>query len=274
MAAVRGWSSQPGHKKSSEIVPSLSFEERRKLLTFEQLCKKPEDCEAPLGCLGGFQDDKALCLDSDCTSDLQCEEGFACHALRTLDRRRFIRTCVPAGKRVEGQACDKGLVLVDWACARGLRCHGFCGRSCIPGVPLMCPTGSFCHDSIDGASCQPTCEETGCPQGQQCIVMGEGLSICGLVLGQQCQQHPCAEGQECDLGYPGILEGRNPVAVSMECVQRCGDGKPPCPADAVCFSGTCRQSCDPTVANVCGPDRRCVASEHEAKGICRLDTGG
>lgn len=269
VGALRPWETGAEADRPRDMVPVLSLTERRKLLTFEQPCAKPEDCEPPLGCLGGFPEEKAFCMDSECTTDLQCEESFGCHALRTLDRTRFVRTCVPAGRRKEGEPCRSAIGLPGQACARGLQCNLFCGRPCVPGVPLTCPDGFFCQDSVDGASCLPTCERTGCPGGQECVPMGKGGSICTFVVGENCERTPCRDGSSCRVGMPDPRDGG--TVTTLECVQRCGEGLPPCPEAFLCWKGSCRRSCDPASPDACGLNRACRPVPHEQRGICRLD---
>src|SRR3712207_4913546 len=58
------------------VSPMLSRSEKRKLLTFERPCSRPDDCEPPLACLdlGGTR--SSLCVASECQTDLQCQENF------------------------------------------------------------------------------------------------------------------------------------------------------------------------------------------------------
>ncbi|OJT25762.1 hypothetical protein BO221_07875 [Archangium sp. Cb G35] len=122
----------------------------------------------------------------------------------------------------------------------GFRCNaGWCGRSCQPDEPTSCPQGFFCREGIDGHSCLPTCEETGCSNGQECVSLGEGISVCAVVRGNNCQKVPCSEGGLCSVWPPRYEDSR--LELKMACSRvSCSDGGPACPPGTSCVQGLCR----------------------------------
>ncbi len=229
---------EPVPERNAQLVPMLSWEESRKLQTFDRPCQTQEDCDAPLGCTPLNPGGPRVCLASECMTDLQCEEGFTCQALPTLERERWVRFCTPLGRRKEGEPCMKGLGIVRNSCEQGLICTAWCGRPCTLNAPESCPEGFYCKEGgPEGPSCHPTCEGRGCPDGQQCIHIEGRTSLCAEVLGRNCQHEPCPERQECRLHFPR-KRGQGWV-MGMECVQPCGDGAP-CPEGLVCAGGACQ----------------------------------
>lgn len=253
-----------------EVLPVLSAEERRELLTLERVCQRPEDCEPTLGCVELNPGQPNICAASECTTDLDCDEGFTCRTLRTLGKGPRVRWCILEGWRKEGEPCMQGLGLRRNNCARGLLCAGWCGRPCELDDPESCPEGFYCQRGADGPTCLPTCEGLTCPEGLQCISFHGRTSVCGEVRGQDCQRTPCAEGSVCRLHLP--RKGPRGPLVGMECVQPCGEGKPPCPDGQVCASRECRRPCEPDTPGACGPDEVCKPHPVEKRGLCHLQT--
>lgn len=204
---------------SEKSAPVLEEGVMSSLQTFGRSCWKREDCEFPLGCLYFAGDPKGFCGGSTCQTDLQCDEGWTCQTLRTLESGPLIRTCVPVGSRKEGEACVMTLGMDGDTCVKGLRCNGgWCGRTCELDESMSCPEGSFCREGLNGPSCVPTCEGRTCAQGQQCVPMEGGASVCVEVLGENCRHVPCPEGQRCSLG-PIRYKKSGAVKLKMACVQ-------------------------------------------------------
>ena len=260
----------PPSRSDVRVSPVLSYGEYRELLTYGKACRGQADCESPLGCLQINPGDASYCLASECMTDVQCPDGFACRSFTTLNSGPMIRFCAPIGPQQEGHPCMQGLGVNTFACAQGLRCAGWCGRPCELDAPATCPEGFFCGKGPEGPSCLPTCEGRTCPEGQQCIRFEGGTSVCAAVRGQDCQQTPCAEGFECRRHFPRT--GAQGLVVGMECVQPCGEGAA-CPEGLVCSHGECRRSCEPDTLGACGPDEACKqGSATEQQGVCRLRT--
>jgi hypothetical protein len=250
---------------ASTLSPVLSVEERRQLLTFERACERREDCESPLGCLRG-PTGRALCVASECQTDLQCEQGRVCRTLRTLDNGPLVRSCELAGTAREGEPCSEFATQLSSACEAGLICNTHCGRPCKLEDSSSCAEGFFCAEgSPEGPSCLPTCRGRACPEGQRCVAFRGGLSVCATLHGEDCEQVACPQGQECRTAYvPG-----QPGRVKRECVTRC-DEQRPCPQGRVCHAGNCHTPCDVDAASPCGPDQRCVFFPVARRWFCAL----
>lgn len=214
--AWKSWSEESARRVKES--PRLALEETWRLQTYSRKCWKGTDCEPPLGCLSvSAHEREGLCSDSWCRTDLQCGEGRTCQTLRTLDEGPLVRVCVEPGRRKEGEACVLARGPAESTCTRGLRCGGgWCGRPCEMGHPESCPEGSFCRDGLDGPSCLPTCEGRRCSEDQQCVPMGDGVSVCAKVLGENCRRAPCPEGRQCTLG-PLRYTKSGTVKLEMSC---------------------------------------------------------
>ena len=252
----KSWSEE--RTRRAKESPILALEETWKLQTYSQKCWRGADCESPLGCLSFSANEReGLCSDSWCKTDLQCRDGSTCQTLPTLDEGPLVRACVFPGLRKEGEACVLAREPRDRTCAQGLHCNaGWCGRPCQSEVSTSCPEGFFCRSGIDGPSCLPTCEVKGCPEGQQCISMGEGISVCAVVRGENCQKVPCSEDRLCSLWPPRYKESR--LELRMACAHfACGTGRPACPPGTSCVQGACRRTCEPVFPDagpaVCQP---------------------
>ncbi|XXF78190.1 hypothetical protein P2318_00090 [Myxococcaceae bacterium GXIMD 01537] len=254
--------------RNARVRPMLTWAEASQRVTFLKACHVPADCEEPLGCMRVNPGDPSYCFATECMTDLQCDEGFACRAFSTVEGGPLVRVCAPIGKREEGQPCLQGLGLKRHTCGEGLVCAAWCGRRCELGAPASCPEGFFCAEGPEGPSCRPTCAGRTCPEGQQCISFEDGASVCAEVRGQDCQRTPCAEGLECKRYFPRVRpEG---LVLGMACVQPCGDGKPPCPEGLLCASGECRRPCGPDAGSACGPDEVCKRNAVEGRWLCQL----
>lgn len=272
--AVGAWWTRPQPQPARDtrlVSPMLSLEERRALLTHERACQTSEDCEAPLGCLS-IDWGQALCMASECLTDLQCEEGFTCKTLRTRGQGPRVRTCVVRGVAQEGAPCMASFTFTpEESCRPGLICNGYCGRPCQLGAPESCPEGTFCRDGKNGASCMPTCEGRSCAEGEECARFQGGFSVCARISGENCQRHACRDGTRCSVAY---LPGRR-GEVQMECVQDCGAEHPPCPEGTVCEQRQCRRPCERDNPSACGPKETCGYNPRTQRWLCtvRLSDG-
>lgn len=260
------------------ISPVLSYEERLQRVTFMRRCEKSTDCEPPLGCWKHRRLAEPVCVDSDCVTDEQCEQGYTCQALKTEGQGPIVRLCMRDGVRQEGEQCLDLPHSKEEACAPGLRCfRGWCGRPCLMENPGLCPAGFFCADDVAGAVCLPRCDAQSCPGGKQCVRFDKAgvpsISACVVVHGPQCQQTPCPEGQECILSQTmdKELEVSRPDEVWMTCRQRCGKNGPACPAGFTCFLKSCRRLCEPNEPGTCGPQERCDHNNPKDPSTCRFD---
>jgi hypothetical protein len=252
------------------VSPMLTAEERLRLQTYHRQCLRKPDCEPPLGCLFDPRAGWFYCADSQCVTDEQCPEGFACHPLPTVEEGPLVRYCIPPGVRKEGENCVSVPSGPEYGCEPGLLCgQGWCGRPCQLDKPLSCPQGFFCGDTTPGPTCLPSCEGRACPDGMRCIRDGrKGASACAVVYGQDCQQTPCTEGREC---VP-VFGARKAGQVWMKCSPECGPGLPVCPEGLVCERRSCLKPCDPSGPNVCAPGFSCQSlSDERQQGMCRSD---
>ena len=242
----------------ARISPMLSNEQRMRLMTYRRECGSSAECEPPLGCLYESRYRQAYCTDSQCLTDAQCPEGQVCRGLATDEAGPSVRICVPIGVQQEGESCDPAPGDKEHACAAGLLCGGrdssWCGRPCQLGAQATeCPEGFFCASTLPEPVCLPTCETRGCPEGQHCVRFNEGASVCAHVYGPHCQRAPCPEDRVCRV----LMAPSHPGKVWMECVERCGEGLPPCGAGKVCDVWQCLPGCDPQAPDVCGEGYRC-----------------
>ena len=258
MAAVwtmvrRGTSMQRLAPEGVRLVPVLSDEERRQRATWHHPCREDAECEAPLVCFFNSRSSERYCSDSTCLTDAQCPGGFACRTVPAARQNTSVQVCTQVGVRKEGEECVLMPSTPNAGCEWGLLCSGRCGRPCQRDVPASCPQGFFCADGLQGPSCLPTCEGRACPEGQQCVSLGKGASLCAYIHGEDCQRQSCADGQRCVARTRlGVQEH-----VWMECVQPCGDERAPCPEGFRCLRQECRQRCDPDASDTCGPWHRC-----------------
>lgn len=247
------------------LVPRLSFDEQSKLPTFLRNCEGDEDCAAPLVCLQGVPLVKPYCTLSECATDLDCEEGFACRAVKAGPH--VVRLCGARGQAREGEWCLKLPLHQASGCEPGLVCaSNWCSRPCQPGEHADCPEGTVCGgDDAEGPACLPSCEGQTCPEGQRCVRLPQGPSICAHVNGRDCQREACSAGQVCEV-Y--LHEARRGGEAWMACKRPCGP-ETSCPEGSVCLSGRCRTRCEPGRAdNTCGPEQVCRPSKIAGSGVC------
>jgi hypothetical protein len=238
--AMRGGQPVEMPHVKEQVAPILPLHEQKALQTFGRDCSGREECEAPLGCLYFAGEREGFCGGSTCQADFQCGEDWMCQTVRTLGDGALIRTCVPPGMRKEGEACVQTLGQEEQTCAEGFRCNaGWCGRSCQPEDPTSCPQGFFCREGLDGPSCLPTCEASGCAEGQACVPLHEGISVCAVVRGENCQKVPCSNGGLCSVWPPRYKESRLELKMACSLVS-CSDGGPGCPPGTSCVQGLCR----------------------------------
>jgi len=212
-----------------------------------------------------------------CSWGMQCEGGM-CIAESVGSTRTGFSDGTCTELCIE-QPCSVGDVCVDLR--DGLYCLPACG-----GESGECRPGYVCH-SLLGA-CFPSCKNTGCPGGMQCLPEGEcGYEAATLtVLGG-----PCAGDSECQTGYcvTAFSGGEFTGWHSGMCVQPCTDDGcpdgsepvvlgqepwclPACLPDAPCREGyVCSpvaQACLPdcTLGWMCGEGYLCMAD-----GTCQVD---
>jgi|SRR5215217_674130 len=261
---------RPEHFRGRPVSPPLSKEERGPLRTYHRDCTRSTDCEAPLGCLMDARAHAQYCADSQCLTDAQCEDGQHCQLLATEGHGPMVRYCLLLGVRTEGERCIKVPASREEACAPGFICGssgGFCARPCSLTEPESCAPDFFCADTQPEPLCLPTCEKSGCPEGQHCIRHEEGASACARVFGPQCQQTPCPSGQTCEFIHASHLPDR----IWSECEQRCGKDFPPCPDGLVCDGWACEQPCDPKGPNTCDEGYRCFQRRPSSPWVCHPD---
>ncbi len=252
------------------ISPILTANQRMRLETYGRRCGPGKECEPPLGCLFDPRYPRSTCTDSECLTDEQCLEGDVCRRLATWGEGPQVRRCIPVGPRKEGEGCvelpddKRNACEATWLC--GGREHSWCSRPCRLGDNADCSEGFFCADTVPQPLCLPTCATRECPAGQQCIPFEEGASMCAQVYGPQCQQTPCPDGLECHVAREPAYPGK----VWMECVEPCGEGKPPCGAGKVCDGWHCLPACDPrSTAEACGEGYHCSRSWEQGPFSCQ-----
>lgn len=252
------------------ISPILDTEERTRRVTYRRYCSLSSDCEPPLGCLSDSRLMTHYCTDSQCRTDEECPEGQLCQSLATTGGGPLVRLCIPIGVRQEGEHCIQVPHRKEVACGPGLLCSGedgWCARPCSKDNAASCPEGFFCADVAPQPVCLPTCETRGCPEGQQCIHYKEQSSACAQVYGPHCQQTPCPDSRECDVGDVPQLPGK----VWTECVELCGEGRPPCSEGLVCAGWHCMPPCDPRGPNTCAEGYRCKQRKPDRPWVCEPD---
>jgi len=267
---LRHFQTQGGALPEARVVPILARAETRALPTYGHSCQDPKDCDAPLACLSFFPATDGVCVDSECMTDAQCEQGFTCRTRKAPGDGALVRQCVLVGSRQEGQPCFDSAAEPEEACGQALFCvDGHCGRPCQLDVPTSCPAGFVCRAGLDGPSCHPFCKGGDCPTGQECVSPGTDEARCMIVQGENCQRNPCAEGLECDITSTPEKEA---WSARMECLLPCDD-KRACPEDSMCFLGGCRRRCGPEAKDVCGPRKRCVQFPVDKFWVCMSSPG-
>jgi hypothetical protein len=251
--------------QEGRVVPILTDEEFRAQLSYLKPCQTDTDCTTPLACYFDPARRMHVCGDSTCQTDLQCEEGYTCRTLSTVGRQARVRLCVLKGVRAEGEQCAPFFPSAQYHCVPGLLCQDWCGRPCQMEELESCPEGFFCREGPEGASCLPRCESQGCAAGQRCVSRDEGIAICATVHGQDCELEPCPEGQKCQMRAlpekPGQLWG--------QCIQACGEDKPPCLQGRVCIADKCYRACDPHDPSACEPHFVCDTLGDNSPWYCQ-----
>lgn len=254
---------------SVQIIPVLDDETRLRLGTYHHDCGLNSECEPPLGCVMDTRLFRQYCTDSQCTTDTQCPEGQTCQDIATNGDGLMVRFCVPMGRRLEGESCYPLPGNKDEACTAGLVCGSggsqhWCGRPCHPGDLASCASGFFCADTVPEPLCLPTCETQGCPEGQHCVRFDKGTSVCAKVYGPNCQQATCPQDRECHVAVEPTLPGQ----AWMECVERCGEGFPPCSAGMACDGWQCKPACAPQTPDPCGDGYHCIQRKPDRPFVC------
>lgn len=252
----------------ANIVPILTQEERRALLTYRRPCDNQKDCAPPLACLHLSPGGERVCIDSSCMTDLQCKQGFTCRTRQGLEDGPLVRRCVLVGQRKEGQPCLETTTRLESACEPGLLCgNGYCGRPCQLDGPSSCPAGFVCRAGPETSFCQPFCKGGDCPEGQDCVGAGTDDASCMVIRGPNCLRDPCPEGLSCNpIDYTPRAEA---WTARVECVIPCGKGKWSCPKDSVCFLGGCQRECGPDAGEVCAPGQQCIEQVPGRLWLCR-----
>jgi hypothetical protein len=248
------------------LSPVLTADQRARLMTYGRDCGSSLKCEPPLGCLMEARAYRQHCTDSRCMTDAQCAEDEVCRNLATWEGP-LVRFCVPVGLRQEGEGCVKLPSEKEGACRLGLICashEGFCARPCRLGAAAACPEGFFCADTLPEPACLPTCEARECPLGQHCIRFEEGASVCARVYGPNCQQAPCPDNQECEV----LLDSPQPDKAWLTCIERCGEGFPPCRPGQACDGWRCKLACSPEEPDACGEGYHCWQRRPDRPFVC------
>ncbi|ADO69095.1 uncharacterized protein STAUR_1291 [Stigmatella aurantiaca DW4/3-1] len=253
-----------------QLSPVLDTEESTRRSTYRRECGLSQECEPPLGCVFDARIRSWYCTDSQCNTDVGCPEGQVCQSIATEGDGPWVRFCVPVGSRMEGERCYELPGDKDAACSAGLLCvgqGGWCARPCLSDTTEACPKGFFCARTLPEPACLPSCEERGCPSGQQCILQEDGGRACVEVYGDNCQQTPCPQGRQCDVEQ--VPE--HPNKVWMACRERCGEGLPPCFEGRVCDGWRCKPACAPQEVTACGAGYRCEKRRPDRPYACQPD---
>ncbi len=266
--SVKGAVAGSVHSEQLHLVPLLTAEQRHRLLTYERDCRTDADCEPPLRCFFNDRLSKHFCTDSRCMTDLQCPEDFVCRTFDTDNGKDRIRGCALVGVREEGESCRRLPDTREEGCTRGLFCQTRCGRPCRLDEPSSCPTGFFCDDGPDGPSCLPNCDGLSCPEGQRCVSVAKGVSICARIQGLDCVSNPCPKGQDCQV-YANLQPADE---VWMECLSSCAASEPRCPEGTACYLYQCHKSCDPQAPSACPPGFVCGHQEPSKPWVCLPDS--
>jgi hypothetical protein len=250
---------------ASRLVPMLPPDEASRLPTFTRSCEGNEDCDAPLVCLRQLKWKRA-CVASTCATDADCSGGLSCYSIAVGER--VVRMCGAPGEVEEGAFCTELPLERNWACAPGLVCtQTRCRRPCQPQEPRSCPEGYFCRAAdVKGSVCLPSCKEQSCPEGQRCVSLMNGASVCARVHGADCQLKPCPAGQVCEVSARETQNG-----VWMRCALACGTQESPCPEGFSCIGKRCRQQCGSDEPGACGPLERCAGFSEHSSGVCIFD---
>ncbi len=265
---LSGGLSVPGARgDDSRVVPILTPEEARPLLTFQRPCRGNEDCDVPLVCMRGQLMFNAACVASECATDMDCREGYSCHSISAGER--VVRLCGVTGQAKEGEFCMQMPVNQGMGCSPGLLCaNKYCRRPCQSQESQSCPEGYFCGvaEDVQGPVCLPSCEGRSCPDGQRCVALEHGVSVCARVHGTDCQLNPCPAEQVCD-----VLTRESQGDAWMRCAPLCDKQASSCPEGFSCLGGRCRRRCSSDATGTCGPMETCVGFSERSLGVCIFD---
>jgi hypothetical protein len=260
-----------GGANSIPVSPVLSAEARLRLTTYRSDCGLSSECEPPLGCVLEARARRQYCIDSQCTQDTDCPEDQICRPMASSGNGPLVRLCIPTGVRTEGEHCLELPETREAACAPHLLCgakEGWCAQPCRKADAAVCPEGFFCADTVPEPLCLPTCKAKGCPPGQRCIHGAEGASACAEVYGPDCQQNPCPRAGECHVSHDSTRPGK----VWMECVERCGEGYPPCSAGLICDAWVCRVPCNSQDPHPCMKGYLCKQHRSGRPEVCQPES--
>ena len=258
-SVLRWWWSRPALRP--DISPLLSEQQRLRGETALRPCREAADCKWPFVCVRDDRVNGSRCLASECQTDLQCAPGFVCRAVEA--KGGYVRLCLDVGTVAEGEPCWELSSYKYENCIQGLNCNrGYCGRPCRIGSPAACPAGMACLDSVNGPSCVPACSDTSCSAGQECVRFGVDLSVCAVVIGQNCDRTPCPVGQQCKRFRMGLRR-----KIAMWCQLRCSEDSG-CPAGQVCVYGGCARTCQSD--HDCGQQEYCSAFQGSNVRTCAL----
>ncbi|MCP3135774.1 hypothetical protein [Pyxidicoccus xibeiensis] len=248
----------------------LRNDEREALQSYRRNCTKDADCEFPLGCLLDGRAGANYCIDSRCMADVQCQDGEVCRLLTTFGNGPLVGVCVPLGIRKEGEKCVRIGRERGSTCGPGLTCsglNGFCARACRKEDPESCPENFFCADTELEPSCLPTCEKSGCPEGQYCIKYRQGASACAKVHGFNCQETPCPADEKCEVDHEPSI----PATAWMRCKEYCREDPNACPPGLICNGFSCHPPCDPNGPNTCAEGYSCQKDRPTRPWVCLPD---
>ncbi len=243
------WQHRPAPVERSPLRKVI---DSRQFKTFAQPCSKREDCEESLACVYDARGRFYRCLSTECLTDDQCEHGDVCRTVVSMGP--LVSLCTITGTRKEGEQCHPTGRMREIACGPGLYCNqGFCGRACRPDELGSCPSGFRCAEGLDGHSCVPSCRETGCPAGLECIHSFPDASYCArIVEGWNCYETPCPEGQKCQGSW--LTAERT---VKLSCITPCGPDRV-CPEGQTCVGATCKRLCSRSEPGSCHPGEACL----------------
>ena len=269
LSLVMSHALQPELPRSKEALPLFPTSQARTLASYQSPCLRPEECEPPLGCLEAGALGRGMCLNTECETDSQCEPEEYCRTFPTMGNGLALRRCDKRdGQRPAGDACVVGYTHAEDRCAPGLLCNrGWCGQPCRFEEASDCPEGFFCQQGLDGPSCVPTCEARGCPDGLQCAREAGGISVCAQLRGTECPEGTCPEGSHCTFTNLSSVDAG--LALRLECIASCGQGRPPCPSGRTCVASRCLRTCDPRGPDTCYPEERCVYRVDLFVALCK-----
>ncbi len=232
------------------------------------VCATSSDCPEGLGCIFEPTPGRFSCQPSECKQDADCADGKVCRVASDITSGVPIRRCLIPGTQREGGACFDISSDSSEVCRAGLLCvRGRCGKPCEESTIGSCPVGSTCISTVNGGGCLATCREGQCPNGQECLDLGDE-SLCANRVGENCLTGGCAKGQVCEVT-------QRMDTVIFECAKRCDPFQPEgCLPGSVCGAGgngqsLCYQGCDFT-ENPCPRGYECSTVTEDLRTLgCR-----